>query len=49
MGSGVTDRIRSFVGADDDDHDFECAGCGRGFDANRQQCPDCDGFDIRRV
>ena len=49
MGSGMTDRIKSLVGASDDDPDFVCAGCGRGFEANRQQCPECDGFDIRRA
>jgi len=49
MGAGVTDRIKSLVGAGADDPDFECGACGRGFDANRQQCPDCGGFDIRRA
>ncbi|WP_435063088.1 hypothetical protein [Halobaculum sp. EA56] len=45
----VASRIKSLVGAGDDDHDFECGGCGRGFDADRQQCPECGGFDIRRA
>ena len=49
MGSGMADRIKSLVGAGGGDHDFECVGCGRGFEANRQQCPDCGGFDIRRA
>jgi predicted amidophosphoribosyltransferase len=48
MGVGATSRIKSLVGAGDD-HDFLCADCGRGFEANRQQCPECDGFDICRA
>ncbi len=48
MGVGVRSRLRSLVGASEDDPDFVCTACERGFDANRQQCPDCGGFDIRR-
>jgi len=48
MGVGVTSRIKSLMGVGDD-HDFECVACGRGFDANRQVCPECGGFDIRRA
>jgi len=44
----VTGRIKSLVGVGNDDHDFECVACGYGFDANRQACPECGGFDIRR-
>ncbi|WP_348612042.1 hypothetical protein [Halobaculum rarum] len=49
MSGGVADRIKSLVGAGGDDPDFVCGGCGEGFEANRQQCPECDGFDIRRA
>ncbi|WP_284011943.1 hypothetical protein [Halobaculum litoreum] len=49
MGTGVAGRLLSIVGRGENRNDFECVGCGRGFDANRQQCPDCEGFDIRRA
>ncbi|UIP00845.1 hypothetical protein Hbl1158_05670 [Halobaculum sp. CBA1158] len=45
----MASRLRSLVGASEDRHDFECTACGFGFDANRQQCPECGGFDIRRA
>lgn len=28
---------------------YECLTCGATFEQRRQVCPECDGYDIRRV
>ncbi|ESP88380.1 hypothetical protein [Candidatus Halobonum tyrrellensis] len=49
-GIGITDRFRRLVGLEREEPalTFECHRCGASFEMNRQQCPECDGFDIRR-
>ncbi|EMA50766.1 MULTISPECIES: hypothetical protein [Halococcus] len=43
------DRLRRRVGEPDrDDAEYECTGCGAGFDRRRQVCPECGGYSIRR-
>ncbi|WP_435127974.1 hypothetical protein [Halobaculum sp. D14] len=50
MASDVTRRLKRLVGRDDEDAlSFQCQRCEATFDANRQQCPDCGSFDIRRA
>ena len=49
MRGDVAERLKRFVGIDEEPAmAFVCARCGEAFEMNRQQCPACDGFDIRR-
>ena len=50
MSGYIRRRVRRFVSLGEESTTaFECRTCGTGFERNRQQCPECDGFDIRRT
>jgi rRNA maturation endonuclease Nob1 len=43
----VLGRIRDAIRSEDAaDYDFECDGCGAGFDLQRQVCPHCGSYSI---
>ena len=49
MSRSLRERLRRLVGIERKPAPpFECHRCGAAFEMNRQQCPECDGFDIRR-
>lgn len=43
------DRLkRRFTDQRDDRPEYECRGCGAGFDGRRQVCSECGGYSVRR-
>lgn len=49
-GMSYLDRLRHRVTGTTrkDAPEYECSGCGAGFERRRQVCPECDGYSIRR-
>jgi rRNA maturation endonuclease Nob1 len=47
----VLGRIRAAIGGRNDDADmqYECKGCGRGLELQRQVCPQCGSGRIDRI
>ena len=42
------DRLKGRFTGQRDASEYECVGCGAGFDGRRQVCPDCGSYSIRR-
>ena len=49
-GRMVLERLKRLARSDDDGGtEYECKGCERGFEMQRQVCPDCGGYRIERA